>query len=783
MPHRSHRDGVARARGPLAPAALALVALALAAPPPGRAAERDESAPRSEPEAASREGATEGAGAPDPAPAAGSAAPPPRVFERLLVTGGPGGVDRIPGSADYLGARELRVREHSDVHRILRQVPGVNLQEEEGFGLRPNIGMRGSGVERSQKITLLEDGVLIAPAPYSAPAAYYFPTAGRMEAVEVRKGSSAVRQGPFTNGGVLNLVSSSIPPSFGGRVSAAAGGDDTVRLHARVGDARSRAGWSLETYQLASDGFKRLDGGGSTGVELGDYVGKLRLASRPGAPTYQALELKLGRTDQSGRETYLGLTAADFERTPYRRYAGSQRDRIDADHRQIQLRYFLQPRRRFDLTATVYRNDFFRNWHKLQSVGGAGIAEVLAAPGRFARELALLRGEADDFGGALTTRNNRRDYYSQGFEAIAGYALDTGAVRQRFELGLRLHRDGEDRFQDEARWHMAGGRMVLAATGAPGSQSNRISEARATALYLTDEISVGRWTVSAGARLESIDFERRDFGGADPGREGAALELDANRVEVLVPGIGASFAASDAWVVFAGVHRGFAPPGPGRSREARAEESVNWEAGFRHRGRGLAAQVVGFLSDYDNLLGRDTLSSGGEGSGEAFNGGSVDVRGLEAEVDLDPGRRRGWKRELPLKLAYTWTAARFRSSFETEFADWAPSVEAGDELPYLPEHQLLASAGVVGRRLGLFADLTWASPMRTTAGRGPLPAEESTGEVLTADLSLRVRLGAGLELTAQVLNVTDATVLVARRPAGLRPGLPRSALVGLTWEF
>ncbi len=800
MPDQSHREPFARTWGALAHAAAALAALALGAPAPGRGEEVNET-PRKGGSAAVPEGAAgreaaaeaepavdpaaavdpEAAGPPDARAAAGE--PDRQVFDRLLVTGGPAGLDRIPGSADYLGAKELRRREHSDVHRILRQVPGVNIQEEEGFGLRPNIGMRGTGVERSQKITLLEDGVLIAPAPYSAPAAYYFPTAGRMEAIEVRKGSSAVRQGPFTHGGVLNLVSSAIPSSYGGRVSGAVGGEDTARLHARVGDSRTRVGWSLETYQLRSDGFKRLDGGGSTGVDLGDYVGKLRLASGAGARPYQALELKLGRTDQVGSETYLGLTAADFERTPYRRYAGSRSDRIEAEHEQIQLRYFLQPGPRFDLTATFYRNDFFRNWHKLQSVAGAGIAEILATPERFASELSVLRGEADDFAGALKTRNNRRDYYSHGFEAIAAYALDSGAVRQRFELGLRVHRDGEDRFQDEARWNMSAGRMLLAATGAPGSQSNRISEARATALFLTDEISTGRWTLSAGARLESIDFELRDFGRADPGRTGESLELASSRIDVLVPGVGASFAASDDWVLFAGVHRGFAPPGPGQSRQARAEESVNWEAGFRRRGRGLAAQVVGFWSDYRNLLGRDTLSSGGEGTGSAFNGGRVDVRGLEAELDFDPGRARGWRLEMPLKLAYTWTTARFRSGFETDFADWAPRVEAGDELPYLPRQQLLASAGVIGRRVSLFADLAWSSPMRTVAGRGPLVAEESTDELATADLSLKVRLRPGLELTAQVLNLTDETVLVARRPAGLRPGLPRSTLVGVSWEF
>ena len=78
-----------------------------------------------------------------------------------------------------------------DLRKVLNQVAGVYIREEDGFGLRPNIGIRGAGRERSQKVTLMRDGVLITPAPYSAPAAYYVPNVSRIGSVEVLKGPSA----------------------------------------------------------------------------------------------------------------------------------------------------------------------------------------------------------------------------------------------------------------------------------------------------------------------------------------------------------------------------------------------------------------------------------------------------------------------------------------------------------------------------------------------------------------------------------------------------------------
>ena len=162
----------------------------------------------------------------------------------------------MAGGASLVSAEDLERFQPTDIVRAMRQVPGVSFQLEDGYGLRPNISIRGTATERSSRVTLMEDGVLIAPAPYTAPSAYYFPTFGRIHAIEVLKGPASITQGPYTVGGAINLLSTPIPDERAGMLRGEYGSDATWRLHGWYGSSDEQWGYLVETHQWQSDGFQ-----------------------------------------------------------------------------------------------------------------------------------------------------------------------------------------------------------------------------------------------------------------------------------------------------------------------------------------------------------------------------------------------------------------------------------------------------------------------------------------------------------------------------------------------
>jgi Fe(3+) dicitrate transport protein len=690
----------------------------------------------------------------------------------------------IPGAVQRVTAEELSQANQAfdDINRVMMRLPGVVILEEDGYGLRPNIGLRAAGSDRSANITLMEDGVLAAPAPYSAPAAYYFPVTGRMEGVEVRKGSSQVKYGPRTNGGALNLISTSIPEERMAHVRVSAGSHDSRKLHANYGDAWKHVSWMLEAYQSRTDGFKELDTGGNTGFDVEDYVGKVRVATSPDAARHQEVMLKLGYKDEISNETYLGLTDADFARDPLRRYAASQNDVMDNDHLQALARHFMVASTSVDVTTTVYRNDFRRNWYKLDRVNGLELGDVLEDPAAHATEYAYLTGDSTSPDDALAVKANNREYYAQGVESVVGIDVGGAGFTNRLEAGLRYHEDEEDRLQRTDRYRMeTGGEMIRTTEGTPGGSGggdNRVGSARAVAVFAQDEMRRGDWSIVPGVRVEWIDTQVDQYAANDPGRS-IAPTVTTNSTTAVVPGVGATYRATSWLDAFAGVHRGFAPPGPGADDATLPEESINYEAGVRTHARRLEFSLTGYYNDYENLLGKDTFSSGGTGSGDLFNAGAVEAWGVEVSTRYthDAGRFA-----MPVTAAYTYSHAEFRSSFESAYEPWG-TVEVGDELPYIPGHVLAASIGVQTMRTytGVFANYT--GEMRAVAGQGDIPASEATDARVVVDLTAEYELMTNARVFASVQNLADEVYIASRLPAGVRPGLPRTFVAGLKFDL
>ena len=682
-------------------------------------------------------------------------------------------LNQTAGSAHVVGEAQLERFEYDDPHAALQQVPGVYVRQEDGIGLRPNIAIRGANPDRSKKVTLLEDGVLVGPAPYSAPAAYYFPLLTRMTKIRVLTGPSAIGFGPQTVGGAIDLVTRSIPRAARGALDLGVGEYGYFKAHGYAGASTDQLGLLIEGVHLHNSGFKLLPDGADTGSTRNEWMVKGSYIVDPNASVSNELGIKLTYSDEASNETYLGLTDADFRDNPYRRYAASALDRMDNHRTSVVLHHVLDaPEHHFKLTTKVYRHDFSRSWRKLNAFRGGSVASVLSNPSdSLNREyLSVLRGEADSVvpSQALMVGPNERWFASQGVQTVFDLSdQDTGPIRHHFELGVRLHHDRIERRHSEDAFNMVEGQLVPIANEATSVTTSNAADTLALAAHVIDAMRWGALTLTPGVRLEVIGSNLHD---RQRDQQNDAI------VAALMPGIGAFYTILPELGVLAGVYRGFSPPAPG-VQDVAPEYSVNYEAGARLQGKRGRAELIGFFNDYSNITDVCTFSSGctDDRLDRQFNGGRARIYGFEAfgtyDVPLGPVT-------LPLTAAYTYTHAEFLRSFQSSDPIWG-TVQKGDELPYVPRHQLNLTAGLDTRYFGVHAALTYVTAMREQAGSAPLDRVVATDDLLNVDVGAEVPFLSRLRLYANVRNLFDQAAIVSRRPYGARPNAPRWVQVGI----
>ena len=718
------------------------------------------------------------------------------LLDQISVIGSKFNIKNIAGSAAYLGVNDIRDQGIADINRLLRRVPGVIVREEDGFGVFQNISLRGVDMHRSNKITIMEDGILTAPAPYSAPDAYYSPAIARMSGLEVLKGSSQVKFGPRTTGGVINYISTPIPTSQRYYMKASYGNMDELRNHTYFGNTENgesgKFGYLIEYYGRNNSGFKVIDdelpsirGEQDTGMRRMEPM--IKMSYEPKSAMYQRFEFKYGHSDLDFNETYLGNNTRHFRKNPIARLAATRFDEINSEHHRTYLRHFLEVNKNTNIITTMYGNTFHRNWQKLDKVNNVSLDLVLANEGL----LNVARGRT---AGSLKVKNNNREYYLYGIQSNLTHKAQMGEVEHNIEVGLRYHYDQIRRFQQtETYTQDANGAITAVSVDGGGESGNRLQETAATAVNVSDAMKWGKWTLTPGIRGEWMQQSWDQY------KDGSAKIINQQTDYVFVVGGGTlkyDYYEGNGKDIdfFTGLNRGFSPADP-KSKMARVdpETSLGFEIGTRYANapKAFSAEAIFFLTDLDDLVLKDDI--GDTSSGDTINGGKVRTMGLELLVNYDAGLANDWTFQTPSYVSFTYTDAEIRSSLDSTSAGTIfAGASKGNEVPYVSEYVISFGTGVIYKKFNVnfdasYRDDQWADGrnLATNVNTSGVPSERfgKIDSMFVVDATIGYQFNNQVRVFSNFKNITDTQRIVSREPQGPRSNMPFAMMAGLEFTL
>ncbi len=677
-----------------------------------------------------------------------------------LIAGASEQIAKIPGSVDVLDSATLREARLFTFDEALRKVAGVYTRPEEGFGLRPNISIRGLNPTRSARVLLLEDGVPLAYAPYGDNASYYHPPVDRFDGVEIVKGSGQVLYGPMTVGGVVNYITPPVPDRMSGSLALTGGNRDYLNAHARWGGTFQGVG-------LLLDGVRKQGEGARDNVRSGlnDFTFKLNAA----LSASQALTLKANHYTEDSRVTYSGLRLDEWlagpRINPFRNDAFyGQRTGLAGTHNAA-----LGPG--LILSTAVYYSRFDRDWWR-QSSNSNQRPNRLGTPG--------CRG-MEDLHTGCGNEGRLRSYQTWGFEPRGRASHAWLGIRQETDFGFRAHFENQNRLQ-------MNGSTPLARTGMIVEDNERNTQGWSG--FVQNRLFLGKWVVTPGVRVDLVRYDRthRLFGG------GAGVFGKAQLTQV-IPGIGAAYTPDARFTFFAGIHRGFAPPraediisNSGGFVELDPELSWSFEAGMRTRpSRNSSLDATWFRMDYQNQIIPASLA-GGVGA-VLTSAGQTLHQGMEFSGRHDIRNLFGSGNTLYVRAVHTWLpTARFEGVRYSGVAGFGNVPVTGNRLPYASRTLSNAMVGFLHRRgvhvffEGVQTGRQYGDDLNTVnptpdGQRGALPGHVLWNATLNVPLE-----GRRTTLFVTTKNLFDRTVVVDR-VRGMLPNSPRLVQGGVRFDF
>lgn len=257
-------------------------------------------------------------------------------------------------------------------------------------------------------------------------------------------------------------------------------------------------------------------------------------------------------------------------------------------------------------------------------------------------------------------------------------------------------------------------------------------------------------------------------------------------------GLGASYEISDIHSLFGGVYRGMSPANPsGYVSGTESEESLGFELGLRHQQDSLRAEIVGFFTDFDQLIAPEL--PGGAGTLPSLNGGSAEVFGIESLIEYDHGREANLGFGLPVYASLTYTNAEFanmRGTLAPNAGTFAGG-RNGNEIPYIPEWRFAAGVAYVAEKWRVNLDAAYVSTSWGTgynddprpAGSNPSAIDGKVDSLLIFDLTGHYQVTDNVRLVGGVQNLFDERGIISRAPLGSRANAPQTIFAGVEASF
>jgi Fe(3+) dicitrate transport protein len=692
----------------------------------------------------------------------------------------------IPGSGFIIPQETLYKSHVFTVNEALRKVPGVNVRDEEGFGIRPNIGIRGQNPTRSTKTLLLEDGLPLSFAPYGDNASYFHPPVDRFERIEVLKGAGQILFGPQTTSGTINYITPTPPLKPQGFLGFTGGSRDYYNVHANYGGTWNKLGGLLDYIHRQSDGSRD-----NTHFDINDVnlKGLLNINER------NALILRGNYFGEDSQVGYSGITEAELRNFGIR-YNPFKNDEFDADRWGASATHELYFNDDLTLTTSFYWSHFHRDWWRQSSRTTDTQCDATLINGLTFSE-ARQAGLAVNVDACNSVQGRLRDYYTWGFEPRLHAAYDFLGIPSEVDLGFRAHYEEQFRVQEN-------GSSPTARGGTRTEDNERFADAYAG--FIQNRFILGRWTVTPGVRVESVDFERRNL---LPGSE-AQGESDVTEP---LPAFGITYNPVDAATLFFGFHRGFSPPrvedvisNQGNSVEVEPEKSWNYELGVRSQPwRGVQLDATLFRNDFSS----NTVVGSVAGGDLPLAQGEALYQGTELFGRLDLGELLNSPHNFYAQIAWTWLGdAEQESPFVCPLVDGAVPTRTdpqgvpfcdpvtrellgsgdGRRVPYAPEHLITAMVGYshpIGFDINLetvFVDSQFSDfPNTVTPDPSGMTGEIEDYTIFNLATTYRVK-PLNMDVFAAVKNLFD-NEYIADRTRGIVPGTPQLVQAGLRIYF